>query len=187
MTRTLSVLLVALASLATAAPSADFFVSPSGDDANPGSRKQPFATIGRAQQAVRALDRTAGRPVRVLLRGGLYPIREALLFTPADSGTEDAPVVWAAYPGEQPIVTGGRVLDGWQETEDGLWSLEIPEVKAGDWFFWQLFQQGRRLRRCREPDTGYFRTEGPLVPRARAPQQGMEQSRMPHRLLLQGG
>jgi len=165
MKRTLSLLVLTMAGLAAAAPTADFFVSPAGDDAAAGSHTQPFATIARAQQAVRALQQTKTGPIAVLLRGGVYPISEALNFTPADSGTTDAPITWAAYPGERPVISGGRVLTGWQQTEDGLWALEIPEVKAGDWFFWQLFQDEQRLRRCREPDEGYYRSEGPLAPR----------------------
>jgi hypothetical protein len=173
MKRTLAALLLALTSLAqAAAPEADFFVSPKGDDNASGSLKAPFATIDRAQSAVRALRQTKQGPITVMLREGVYSIASPLAFTPADSGTPDAPIVWAAYPGETPVVSGGRVLTGWQETEDGLWSLQIPEVASGDWFFWQLFQDGQRLLRCREPDEGYFRSEGPFIPR---PQRGSKE------------
>lgn len=162
--------LLSLASLLAAAPTT-IYVSPSGNDAWSGSQPMPrgeegpVATLARAQQRVREQLAAQAGPVTVLLRAGTYRITEPLSFGPADAGMSEAPVTWAAYPGEQPVISGGRELTGWQETEDGLWALEIPEVKAGDWFFWQLFLDGQRLRRCREPDEGYFRSAGPLIPR----------------------
>ena len=97
---------------------ADFFVSPQGHDgwsgrlAEPAENDGPFATIKRAQEAVRALLRTQPepRPVRVVLRGGTYYLDQTLEFGPEDSGTEGAPVVYAAAAGEKVIVSGGRPL-----------------------------------------------------------------------------
>ena len=48
------VLLVAMASAATCG-AAEFFVSPSGNDAAPGTKAKPFATITRARDEVRTL------------------------------------------------------------------------------------------------------------------------------------
>ncbi len=50
------------------------FVAPQGNDADPGTEQKPFATIGRAQRAVRALlaGTQPGGPITVLLRGGVY-------------------------------------------------------------------------------------------------------------------
>ena len=36
----------------------EFFVSPQGNDVNPGTREKPFATLGKAREAIRA-DRLA--------------------------------------------------------------------------------------------------------------------------------
>jgi hypothetical protein len=82
--------------------SADFVVAPGGDDAGPGTRERPFATVGRAREAVRALK--AKKPATVLLRGGTYFFPETLVFTPEDSGTAEAPVTYAAWPGEKPVL-----------------------------------------------------------------------------------
>jgi len=152
-------------------PSADIYIAPNGNDTWSGALPKPkdgdgpVATIARAQELVRARRLSQAGPITVLLRGGTYRISEPLTFGPADSGSRAAPITWAAYPGEKPIVSGGRVLQGWTETEDGLWALNVPEVASGEWFFWQLFVDGQRRRRCREPDEGYFRSEGPFIPR----------------------
>src|SRR5690349_6532311 len=83
---------------------ASFFVSPRGKDAwsgklaDPGAADGPFATIGRAREAVRAHLRTLDRPrpVYVVLRAGTYDLDAPLKFGPEDSGSRDAPVVYAA-------------------------------------------------------------------------------------------
>lgn len=134
-------------------PVADFFVAPGGSDAAPGTREQPFASLARARDAVR--DRRAAQPnqpVTVLFRGGVYPVTETVVFTPADSGTESAPVRYAAYPGEEPVLWGGRRIEGWKKEGNGLYSVELPEVKAGTWDFRQLFTNNRRLTRARTPN-----------------------------------
>ncbi|MHC4201658.1 MAG: hypothetical protein ACYSU0_16860, partial [Planctomycetota bacterium] len=71
---------------ARAAP-ADFHVAPAGDDANPGTRQRPFATITRARDEVRR--KVAGglrADITVLIRGGTYRVREPIVFGPEDSG-----------------------------------------------------------------------------------------------------
>ena len=47
-------------------------------------------------------------PVTILVRGGSYELGETLRFLPEDGGTAAAPVVYQAYPGERPILRGGR-------------------------------------------------------------------------------
>ncbi len=144
-----------------AAGGAEFYVSPQGDDANPGTQDRPFATLQRAQQAVRQLKQQ-GRltePVRVILATGIYRIESPILFEPEDSGTADCPVIYEAAPGARPVISGGRTIRGWQKTPDGLWKTHVPEVAAGKWYFEQLFVNGRRAVRAREPDQFYFYME----------------------------
>ncbi|MFH1007485.1 MAG: right-handed parallel beta-helix repeat-containing protein [Candidatus Latescibacterota bacterium] len=143
----------------------DLFVSPKGNDSWSGSFSEPnaegtdgpLATIGKARDRVRErkLSGKLSGPVAVWIRGGRYAISEPLLFGPEDS----APVTYAAYPGEQPIVDGGRPITGWQVEEvHGIpcWVAEIPEVAAGTWYFRQLFVDGKRRRRSRLPKEGFY-------------------------------
>jgi len=126
----------------------------------------PFASITRARNAIRELKESEGglkNPVTTMVRGGTYYLDEAILFTPEDSGTEECPVIYQAYPDEKPILSGGCPIKGWKKGEDGLWFTEIPEVNAGDWYFNQLFVNGERRIRARIPNAGcYFRTVSPL-------------------------
>lgn len=148
------------------------YVSPAGNDAwsgalaapNAGQTDGPFATVAKAQAAIRAHQAAGGltAPVTVLLRGGVYPQGEPLVFTAEDSGTEAGPITYAAYPGEQPVISGGVPISGWQP--DGkLWKTSVPKTAAGTtWLFNQLFVNGERRTRARIPNKGSFlRTDGP--------------------------
>jgi hypothetical protein len=154
------------ATLASAAPpNADFYIAPNGNDRAPGTLERPFATVARAQEAVRELrsaqpDRQ--RPLVVMLRGGMYPLRKPLAFLPADSGTPQSPTVFAAYPGEKPMISGGVRITGWQKGADGRWTVSLPAVKRGDWSFMQLWVDGERRYRPRFPEDGYYRIDKPL-------------------------
>jgi len=132
---------------ALCAAAAEFHVSPGGDDANAGTRDKPFATPARAQQAARA---AAGKePVTVWLRGGTYALPSPLVFTPADSGTPDAPVVWQAFPGESPVISGGLKLDlEWEPHRNGILKARVPAGLTSD----QLFVNGRRQLMARYPN-----------------------------------
>jgi len=140
-----------------------YYVSPAGDDRwsgtlpEPNERRTdgPFATIARAQAAMRRERRE-----RVLLRGGVYPLEAPLRFGPEDGG---APAVYAAYPGEDVVLDGGRRLEGWRETSLGgrrAWECDVPEAKTGAWRFRQLWVNGERRLRPRLPKQGLYRMAG---------------------------
>jgi len=161
---------VMLACHAPAADPGDFHVSPDGNDrwsgtlAAPAADRTdgPFATIHRARDAVRAARAKRPGPVTVLVRGGVYRLRRPVVFEPGDSGTAAGPITYAAYPGEKPVLSGGRMIRGWKRGAGKTWTAVVPEVKAGKWYFRQLFVNGRRAMRARTPNRGYLRTEGPL-------------------------
>ena len=99
-------------------------------------------------------------PVTIHLRGGTYAITEPLALSPVDSGTQECPVTYRAYGQEKPIISGGRRISGFQPGDDGVWSVEIPEVKTGQWTFRQLYVKGRSYRRARIPNAGFLRVAG---------------------------
>ena len=141
-----------------AAQRADFCVSPKGDDGSPGTVEKPFATLARARDAVRArIAAGLKADVLVLVRGGTYRIAGPIVFGPADSGTEKHSITYAAWPGEKPVISGGQVVTGWDESGPGTWRAEIPPVKAGKWHFNELYVNGERRPRARHPSLGYVR------------------------------
>ena len=110
-------------SVACAAPQADYYVSPAGDDGwsgtipepNPDGTDGPFATIERARDAAREVT---DRPLTVLISDGRYRLRRPLRFGPEDSREDAAPITFAAVPGEKPVFSGGRTIHGWREGVD---------------------------------------------------------------------
>lgn len=142
---------------------AEFFVSPAGDDANPGTVEKPFRSLVRARDAVRAMKKEAGgtlrQPVTVFLRDGAHSITEPLVLGPEDSGTADCPVTFAAYQGEQAVIDGGRTITGWRK-EGKFWVAEIPSVKDGKWSFRQLYVNGESRPRARTPNAGFLKVAG---------------------------
>lgn len=170
--------LASLAATPTWAESLTMHVAPGGDDSwsgrfaepNPADSDGPFASLDRAQRAVREW-RTGGGPrgpVTVLIRG-VHRLPAPFVLTPEDSGTKDAPVTYAAAPGEQPVLSGGRRITGWRQGPAEIWTAEVPEAKSGRWCFRQLFVNGRRARRARSPNDGYFRVVGLVDPKPDAP------------------
>src|SRR5204863_6710010 len=94
---------------------------------------------------------------------GTHMLAEPLVFTAEDSGSKECPVTYAAAPGAKPVLSGGKVLKGWKETPvDGkpLWSLAVPEAKAGTWNFRQLWVNGQPRPRARHPNSGFLKIAG---------------------------
>ncbi len=146
-----------------------FYVSTQGNDAWSGKLPEPaasgkdgpFATLARARDELRVLKRRgkARAAARVFIRGGRYELDETLVFGPEDSGTEAYPVTYCAYPGEVPVVSGGRRITGWSKTlikGRECWKARLPEVKQGKWYFSQLFVNGLRRFRPRLPKKGAY-------------------------------
>ena len=125
----------------------ELFVSPRGNDANTGTRHRPLRTIAAAQKAARALGR--GAPVSVQLRAGVYYLSETWVLSPEDSGTEQNPVTWSAYEGEEAVISGGLCLRlDWKPYRDGVMVARTPPGLVTD----QLFVNGRRQSMARYPN-----------------------------------
>ena len=89
---------------------ADFYVAVDGSDDNDGSFEKPFATIEKAQQVVRDMDKTGKTGITVAVKAGEYRI-SSLTFTEADSGTESCPITYCAYGDGQVFLNAGVSLD----------------------------------------------------------------------------
>lgn len=89
---------------------ADFYVAVDGDDNNDGSIEKPFATIEKARNAVRAMDKSGKTGITVAVKAGEYRIG-SLVFTAEDSGTEECPITYCAYGDGEVILTAGVTLN----------------------------------------------------------------------------
>jgi len=173
--RSLLTLLTVVVSLTASAVRAEIVVhvSPTGEDqwsgglATPNASLSdgPVASLSRARDRVRELRMADGgrrrdEPVRVVVADGTYFIREPLVLGPEDGGTTTAAVSYEAAAGARPVFSGGRRIDGFREgtgADAGLWVVGLPQKNPGR--FEQLFVNGRRAVRAREPDVGTFAVE----------------------------
>lgn len=149
------------ATLTTPTRGTDLYVSPQGDDSYAGTQNRPFATLPRAQAEVRQIIQSGlTGDVTVFLRGGTYHLEQTLQFGPQDSGTREHKVTYTAYPGETPVVSGGRTIADWQAGKHNRWTVTLPTVRNGTWWFRQLYRNGKRLARGRYPAEGFLNIKG---------------------------
>lgn len=137
-----------------------FYIAPDGNDRNPGTLAQPFATIEKARDRIRQLrpEQRQDSPT-VYVRAGSYFLNQPIQLLPQDSGAKEAPIIYRAFDNEQPVISGGRILLGWKKKrvkDHDLWTLSLPEVKSGDWSFHQLWVNNERRPAARWPNQGYL-------------------------------
>ncbi|MEN6371168.1 MAG: right-handed parallel beta-helix repeat-containing protein [Armatimonadota bacterium] len=151
-----------------------FYVSPVGDDSYSGmisapstdGTDGPFATPAAARDAIRrysAEKNGLDRPVTVFIQSGVYELENTLAFGPEDSGTAECPICYVADKGASPVISGGRRIGNWQETElNGLrcWTAELPEAAAGEWNFTRLYVNNSPRLRPRLPKSGFYHFTG---------------------------
>lgn len=141
---------LAMAPAAAEASSAQFHVAGWGRDSWPGTYERPFATIERAQRAVRARTSRMASDVVVNLRGGVHRLAAPLALSTGDSGRNGYRVVYQAYghgtpKQEQVTVSGGREVAGWRPDPrlKGVWSADVGGLDTR-----QLYVDGARAPRA---------------------------------------
>ncbi|MCP4614179.1 MAG: hypothetical protein GY845_36300 [Planctomycetes bacterium] len=108
----------------------------------------------------------SGRDVLVLIRGGYYSLEKPIHFGSSDGGErvetnlpsgafeyhklKDYYVTYAAYPGEIPIISGGKKIEHWKQNNH-VWIAQITETEVKS-----LVANGKTLTLARSPNVGYF-------------------------------
>jgi Right handed beta helix region len=129
-----------------------FYVATNGHDSNPGTLDRPFATLARAQQAVRQAKRNVRAGINVFVRKGTYYLNETLMFGPEDSGTASAPIVYMPFEEEIVTLSGGLRLNcDWRPYQDGIFVTEVSKSVSFASFD-QLFVNGKRQILARYPN-----------------------------------
>ena len=164
---------------------ADYYVSPDGNDSWTGThaaplegRKDgPFASLQRARDAVRSAIRDAKErsgsarevdgsdtEIVVQIRGGTYTVDKTVLFGPKDSGSDEISIVYEAYPGETPVLSGGREIGSWRKLNESESPPSGMSKAAAEQVWMTDISTGFG-------DFEYFRTlygDNGLLPRARS-------------------
>lgn len=161
---------------------AEFFVAPQGSDTNPGTAARPFASLVRAQTAVRAARAQPGGTaggVTVWVGAGTYHLDKPLNLTAADSGTQAGPIVYRARTGQEVRLVGGQGVTGFRPVTDPTIRARLQasvrdrlvcaDLKAqGIRDYGEVAAQGRRLefffndqamQLARWPNEGFVRVK----------------------------
>jgi len=128
-----------------------YYVSPNGNDGNPGTESAPFGTIERAREVVRTVNSSMSGDIIVFLRGGTYELADTVVFDKQDSGTNGWNVVYTAYPGEKPAISGGQRINRWTAVGNGVYKANVGSLR-----FRQLYVNGTRAIRARTPNAHDF-------------------------------
>jgi len=123
------------------ASAANFYVATNGSDAALGTLAQPFATLEKARDSMRSNG--AGT---VYVRGGNYFRTTAFALTSTDSGS-----TWRNFPGETPVIIGGRPLTNFQTWHTNVMVTDVSTQGFGN-HFTQLLMNGVRQRLARYPN-----------------------------------
>ena len=109
----------------TAAAQATYYVSPTGNDNNPGTISEPFLTITKARDVVRTLSGNMAGDIYIYLRGGNYNITSTITFGPQDSGTNGYRIYYKAYEGETPVLNGATKVTGWTLHSGNIYKAQL--------------------------------------------------------------
>ena len=122
-----------------------FYVSGKGNDAYPGTKTRPFASIKRALIEAR---KTPGN-VTIYLFGGIYYLEQPIVLTSEDSRNENETLILTNFENQKVTVSGGALLNlKWEPYRNGIWRARVEQ----DLIFDELFVNGQLQRMARYPN-----------------------------------
>ena len=148
------------------------YVSPDGDDTNPGTVSKPFKTLSHAVEAANAM----ATPTRIILKDGEYPL-DGTVEVKGISGLRIE-----AAKGAAPVLTGEIRLEGWTRSDEATLSEAESRQVCSDFMkdIWvadlhkagiedvggvigrsnriDIYFNGKRLHPARWPNEGYTRS-----------------------------
>jgi hypothetical protein len=120
------------------------FVSPLGNDKNPGTKEKPLASFQQAQKLVSKFP--ADQAVEVIFANGIYYLPQSIRFTSDDNRKS---IVWKAEEEGKAILSGGSLLQlKWKPYKNGIFVAKVSGNPVID----QLYINGKRQRMARFPN-----------------------------------
>jgi len=146
------------------ADAATYYVATDGDNANPGTIDQPFATLRRADDAVAPGD-------TIFVRGGVYRVGDhgyngytdsiRIGYSSNPNGTPESPITLKAYPGERVIVDNANPQGGYYAQDavrlhGNYWIVDGIEFCHGDYYLFTILGDNNVIRNCKFYDSDQF-------------------------------
>ena len=114
---------------------AQYYVSATGQDANPGTSSQPFKTIQKAANVMQAGD-------TCYIMAGIY--RENVI--PINNGTSTNHIVFKNYLDDKVFIVGTDSISGWELYQNGIYKAYAPDT------VWQLCVNKKIANEARYPN-----------------------------------
>ena len=111
---------------------AEFWVDPNSATNGDGSENAPFNTISAARNAVRDVIPSMNGDIVINLKSGTYRTDDQnyLFLGNTDGGVNGYDVIWKNAPGETPVISGSKPVEGFVEGEDGIWYADASEFDS---------------------------------------------------------
>lgn len=152
-------LMIALYLLASGMLSAQkIYLSPVGNDSNPGTIEKPLATLNGARDKAREFRKgsPADQTIEVIALEGEYFMFQPLNLAIEDGGRPEVPFIFKSETGKKVVFRGGVKLSGFEKVDAKLWKAFVPQVAYYNSYFEQLYVNGRRATRARTPNQGFY-------------------------------
>lgn len=128
-----------------------FYVSPTGNDSNRGSQKQPFATAQAALQTAQKMKSgNSGNAIEIVFTAGVHYLDKPITLTASHSGSPNQPLRLKAEEGGGNVtLSGAKLLNlKWTNNGAGVWQAKVTDGTS----FQGLFAGDKRLIRARYPN-----------------------------------
>ncbi len=108
------------------------FVSPNGQDYNPGTIESPLKTIEAAIQKTATIKDKSGGAV-IYLREGIYRTEKGITIPDVLAGTAETPTIISGYNDEKAVISGGISIKGsdLKIADDEVAMRKLPEKVRG--------------------------------------------------------
>ena len=118
-----------------------FYVSPKGEDSNPGTFNKPFKTISKASKEMQAGD-------TCYIREGIYHETIELYET---HGKFTSPITFKAYKNENVVLDGTELIKTtWRKYDGNIYKAKIKKD------IWQLFVNKKSMTSARWPNGNWY-------------------------------
>ena len=140
----LFLLIVLILTFCSCSNNEEFYVSPTGNDKNPGTKGQPFLSFNKAKEKVSQIiaNGTKNEEIHLYFRGGTYFFDQCVVIKAGEFGKGNNKVIFSAYKDEKPVFSSGIILKGWNKLTDNppflpepargkVWVTNIPGQGSG--------------------------------------------------------
>ncbi len=129
-----------------------FYVSPMGNDNNPGTAKKPLLSL---QKVLDELPENTSGNFTISLLDGIYSINKPLVVSADKFRNPDFHVIIKAAEGAKTAISGGERISDWKQLDNDIWEAKVNSAINPQ----ELFIGDKRCTRARFPNTGFLRVK----------------------------